>query len=856
MRSNLRSASRPRYRQYHGHGPAATRRPFGSSSCRRNYAATLDNLRIGSKTRVIFQGFTGRQATANAQESIAWGTNIVGGVTPGKEGEHLGLPVLPSVRRAMEELKPDATGIYVPASKATQAIEEAIEAEVPLVVAVAEHIPLHDMLRIHSVLKTQSKSRLVGPNSPGIISSAKGERCRIGFQPLPCFSEGCIGVAAKSGTLSYEAVASTTRSGLGQSLCIGVGGDILPGTDLVEALQVLEHDPNTKGIALIGEIGGDGETLAAQWITDYHARTPTNEWKPIVALVAGTLAPPDRVMGHAGAFWLPGEPHPKQKILALRNAGVTMVNHPAKIGPALRKLIDDNEMTAGEIEDGAVFGSIDDFATAASGVLASQQRRGLHTSVRRPVSTFAPSRSSPKASCQQTRSLHLDCSASEKLLKEGNLGSGLQFQRWPVRYLALGMDRATRSQCLITAVHNSLKAWWDPTRYNKILLPPSAADILALDGTKPWDDIVATLIDKLWIADSHAPSLSNMLRDLGRVFRDREAKHVGLEFGVRQMKSSGDARFPVYDLRIDLDDAASRSGGRLADVHYTYGALEARDEGAREAEAEGIVYHRLKPGDKAFNIGTLVNGAGLAMNTVDALADHGGRAANFLDTGGKATSETVRRSFEIILKDDRVRVVFVNIFGGLTLGDMIARGIVLAYNEVDIKVPVVVRIRGTNEEEGQRIIAESGLPLYAFDDFEEAAKKAVQLAGGVSGSVTALQKAVQESRRKIAGLKDSIQLATTEMLREAGSDVPEAGHGVAEEAAALVEEATEVAEEAGEPTTLVEEVTEVTSEETGEAAENPPAQRDAAEEQVDKPQESKKPEGADTTQAVGSDHVA
>lgn len=860
MRSNLRSASRPRYHQHHGHVPAATCRPFGSSSCRQNYAATLDNLRIGSKTRVIFQGFTGRQATANAQESIAWGTNIVGGVTPGKEGEHLGLPVLPSVRRAMEELKPDATGIYVPASKATQAIEEAIEAEVPLIVAVAEHIPLHDMLRIHSVLKTQSKSRLVGPNSPGIISSAKGERCRIGFQPLPCFSEGSIGIAAKSGTLSYEAVASTTRSGLGQSLCIGVGGDILPGTDLVEALQVLEHDPNTKGIALIGEIGGDGEILAAQWITDYHARTPMTEWKPIVALIAGTMAPLDRVMGHAGAFWLPGEPRPEQKIMALRDAGVTIVNHPAKIGPALKKRIDDNEIPAGEIKDGDVFGSVDDFARAASGILPSQQRRGLHTSVRRPISAFAPSRSCPKAPFQQTRSLHLDCSASEKILKEGKLGSDLQFQRWPVRYLALGIDRATRSQCLITAVHNGPKTRRDPAKYKKILLPPGAADILALDGTKTWDEVVTTLIDKLQIPNrggSHARSLGNVLRDLGRVFRDKEAKHVGLELSVRQLKPSMDVLFPVHDLRIELDDAASRSGGRLADVHYRYGALEARDEGAREAEAEGIVYHRLSPGDRTHNIGTLVNGAGLAMNTVDALAGHGGRAANFLDTGGKATSETVRRSFEIILKDARVRVVFVNIFGGLTLGDMIARGIVLAYKEVDIKVPVVVRIRGTNEEEGQRIIAESGLPLYAFDDFEEAAEKAVQLAGGAWGRVAALKKAVQESGKKIAGLKDSIQLTATELLREGGSDVSEAGDGVAEEAAALLEEATEVADEkVGEPTTLVEEVTEVTSEEISEAAENDPAQRDTAEEKVDKRQEPGKPDGADTTQAVGSDHVA
>lgn len=850
MRSNLCSASRSRYRQHHGLSPTAPRRLFGSSSCRQNYASTLENLRIGSKTRVIFQGFTGRQATANAQESIAWGTNIVGGVTPGKEGEHLGLPVLPSVRRAMEELKPDATGIYVPAAKATQAIEEAIEAEVPLIVAVAEHIPLHDMLRIHSVLKTQSKSRLVGPNSPGIISSAKDERCRIGFQPLPCFSEGCIGIAAKSGTLSYEAVASTTRASLGQSLCIGVGGDILPGTDLVEALQVLEHDPNTKGIALIGEIGGDGEILAAQWIEDYHARTPTAERKPIVALIAGKLAPLDRVMGHAGAFWLPGEPSSFQKVMALRNAKVTMVNHPAKIGPALRKQLIRNGMhipPAGEIQEDAVFGSADEFATAASGVSKPQQRRGLHTSARRALSTFAPSRAYPKGSFQQTRSLHLDSSASQQLLREGEIGTELQFRTWPIRYLALGIDRATRSQCLIAAIFYKSKDRHDPSIYNKILLPPGTADILALDGTKAWKDVVATLVSKLEVDKKlqiHdlvvSTGLGNVLRDLGRVFRDKEAKHVGLEFEFRACYGH-DLRLTLHDLRVELDDAACRSGGRLEDVHYRYGALEARDPGAREAEREGIVYHRLKPWARSHNIGTLVNGAGLAMNTVDALADHGGLAANFLDTGGKATSETVRRSFEIILADDRVRVVFVNIFGGLTLGDMIARGIVLAYKEVDIKVPVVVRIRGTNEKEGQRIIAESGLPLYAFDDFDKAAEKAVELAGGISAPSGSLR----EDEAQIADLKEFIRLTAEEMLREGGSDVSEAGDGE------FTEEAIEVAgEEAGEPVTLIEEVT---VDKTSEATDNAPAQRDAAEEQADRPRESEKP---DTTQGVGSDHVA
>jgi succinyl-CoA synthetase alpha subunit len=203
---------------------------------------------------------------------MTWGTNIVGGTKPGAAGEHLGLPYFSSVREAAQKLRPDATGVFIPANQAAGAIEEAIEAEIPLVVAVAEHIPLHSMLRIHSILRTQSKTRLVGANSPGIISVPG--RCRIGFQPLPCFSEGRVGIAAKSGTLSYEAVASTTRVGLGQSLCIGVGGDIIAGTDLREAVQVLLEDDETEAIALIGEIGGFGEMDAAELIQEYRSRVP------------------------------------------------------------------------------------------------------------------------------------------------------------------------------------------------------------------------------------------------------------------------------------------------------------------------------------------------------------------------------------------------------------------------------------------------------------------------------------------------------------------------------------------------------------------------------------------------------
>lgn len=245
-------------------------RPFSSTAAILSYEDTIQNLKIGKHTRVIYQGFTGRVATTNAQESLAYGTNIVGGVTPGKNGEHLGLPVLPTVRAAKDQLQPDATAIFVAAQHAGKAIEEAIEAEIPLIVAVAEHIPLHDIMRITSALKTQSKSRLVGANAPGIISPIGN--CRIGFQPLPTFSAGHIGIVAKSGTLSYETVASITRAGLGQSLCIGMGGDVIAGTNLVDALRVFETDPDTEGIVVVGEVGGRAEEDAAEWIKDYYSR--------------------------------------------------------------------------------------------------------------------------------------------------------------------------------------------------------------------------------------------------------------------------------------------------------------------------------------------------------------------------------------------------------------------------------------------------------------------------------------------------------------------------------------------------------------------------------------------------------
>ena len=207
--------------------------PFATSVRRSGYEDTIMNLKIGSHTKVLFQGFTGRQATFNAKECIEYGTKVFGGMKPGVGGVHLGLPIFPSVRSAVEKLKPDASAIYVRGNGTVAAMGEVIKNEIPLIVAVAEHIPIPDILRVHQILKAQSKTRLVAANCPGLINSHG--RCRIGFQPLPFFKEGNIAIVAKSGTLSYETVAATTRAGLGQTYGINMGGDLLAGTNFIEA---------------------------------------------------------------------------------------------------------------------------------------------------------------------------------------------------------------------------------------------------------------------------------------------------------------------------------------------------------------------------------------------------------------------------------------------------------------------------------------------------------------------------------------------------------------------------------------------------------------------------------------------
>jgi succinyl-CoA synthetase alpha subunit len=337
------------------------------------------SILVNKYTQVICQGFTGKQGTYHSEQAIAYGTRLVGGVTPGRGGQkHLGLPVFDTVKDAVRQTGATASMIYVPAAGAADSILEAADAGIELVVCITEGVPVNDMVRVKAVL-AGSATRLVGPNCPGVITP---DECKIGIMPGFIHRKGKVGIVSRSGTLTYEAVFQTTNIGLGQSTCVGIGGDPVRGLNFVDVLELFERDPGTEGIVLVGEIGGSDEEAAAQFIRRFVS-------KPVVAYIAGVTAPPGKRMGHAGAIVAGGQGTAADKYAAFEAAGVRTVKSPAELGSAMAELLRRRRSSAASRTQRAVAASAPAVRAAAKPARKAVKRA---TPIKASISRLRPGR--------------------------------------------------------------------------------------------------------------------------------------------------------------------------------------------------------------------------------------------------------------------------------------------------------------------------------------------------------------------------------------------------------------------------------------------------------------------------------
>ncbi|KAM0427873.1 hypothetical protein ACHAPT_007332 [Fusarium lateritium] len=574
----------------------------------------------------------------------------------------------------MEQVKPHVSAVFVPAQFAAKAIIESIGAEVPLVVSVAEHVPVHDMLRVHEILRTQSKTRLVGPNCPGIIAP---EQCRVGIMPYKQYTRGCVGIVSKSGTLSYEAVGSTSRAGLGQSIVVGMGGDMLPGTTLADGLKLFFDHEETKGIIVIGEIGGEAELEAAELIKEYR-KTPNP--KPVVAMVAGRTAPEGKTMGHAGAVFSAGDVTAAAKAKALEDVGAVVVPHPGVMGAKMRELLGGNVVVKPQVlldeRHRHVVKDEKDGEGIATRILG--HRTGLHL-------------------------LDDSIPAVSHLYVEEAIQSD---KKW---HMAMTIDR--EKYCPVIRLKEARSASKSSHEEQK---RTQHSFVFSLSRGIS-DNLITDISKTLLLPERKMEELGLILRGMFQIFSEKEA--IDLEVGLLE---TPEGRLVCADSGFFFDDAAQK---RQADL---FALRDSQQEIREEVEAEkyGLVYVRMDG-----NIGNVVNGAGLAMATNDAISLYGGTSANFLDAGGQATKETMLQAFGIIIRDERVKAILVNIYGGITRCDMIAESIMAAASELGpLRVPMVVRLQGTNSEAGLKLLSATDLGIHVEADFGEAARKAVELA--------------------------------------------------------------------------------------------------------------------------------